>query len=47
MSLEIAVALSLLVLPVLMAALVTLAAGGAKRAGVRVPRVMREGPWRS
>ena len=47
MWLELAVALSLLILPVLVAALVTLAAGGAKRAGVRVPRLMREGPWRT
>jgi hypothetical protein len=45
--LEIAIGLSLLLLPVLVAALVSLAAGGAKSAGIRVPRMMREGPWRS
>jgi hypothetical protein len=44
---EIAIGLSLLLLPVLVAALVSLAAGGAKSAGIRVPRMMREGPWRS
>ncbi len=47
MLLEIAIGLSLLLLPVLVAALVSLAAGGAKNAGVRIPRIMREGPWRS
>jgi len=42
-----AVALSLVLIPVLMGALVTLASDAARNAGVRVPRMMREGPWRS
>jgi hypothetical protein len=44
---QLAAALSLVLVPVLMGALVTLASGAARNAGVRVPRVMREGPWRS
>lgn len=44
---QIVVGISLLFVPVLMAALVSLAANGAKRRGVRVARIMREGPWQS
>ena len=47
MLIQIAAGLSLLLVPVLLASLVSLAAGDAKRRGVRVARIMREGPWRS
>lgn len=45
MAIYVAIALSFVLLPVLVAGLVSLAASGATRAGVRIPRVMREGPW--
>lgn len=44
---QIAVALSLVLVPMLMAGLVTLASNAARTAGVQIPRMMREGPWRS
>lgn len=44
---QIAIALSLVLVPLLMGGLVTLASGAARDAGVRVPRIMREGPWRA
>ncbi|MBX7197343.1 MAG: hypothetical protein K1X94_35155 [Sandaracinaceae bacterium] len=45
MIMQVVVALALVLVPVLVAALVSLAAGTARSAGVRVPRIMREGPW--
>ena len=47
MLIQLAVALSLALVPILMGGLVTLASGAARTAGVRIPRMMREGPWRS
>lgn len=44
---HIVVGLSLLLVPVLTASLVSLAAENAKQRGVRVTRIMREGPWQS
>lgn len=39
-------ALLLVAVPVVLASLVWLSSDAAKRAGVRVPRIMRAGPWR-
>ncbi len=45
MLMQLVVGIALLVVPVLIASLVSLAAGNAKRRGVQVQRIMREGPW--
>lgn len=46
MLMQLAAALALLLTPILLASMVSLSATTARQRGVRVARIMRDGPWR-